>query len=111
MRIIEILPLENGAHRNQTGNLDKVPEGYAQIPEDMTIPDTFPFVDIEVTEETRYNEVARYNEETGETVIEQVPYTVPVVSKMTAGVMPDPVPLPEPRPSTDDVINILLGVE
>lgn len=111
MKIIEIAPLDNGAHRNQTGTFSQVPAGFAQIPDDMQIPDTFPFVDIEVTAETRYREVSRYNEETGETTIEQVPYTVPVVSKMTAGVMPDPVPQPEPEPSTDDVLNILLGVD
>lgn len=57
MRIIEIKALDNGAHRNQTGNLKTIPEGYALIPEDMVIPSTFPFVNIEVAEETRYNEV------------------------------------------------------
>ncbi len=56
MKIIEINALENGAHRNQTGNFKTIPEGYAIIPEDMVVPSTFPFVNIEVAEETRYTE-------------------------------------------------------
>lgn len=63
MRIIEIKSLKNGAHRNQNVALSKVPEGWAMIPDDMEIPSTFPFVDIEA--------------EDG------------VVVSMTAGVMPE----------------------
>lgn len=48
MRIIEIKALENGAHRNQAGALSTIPDGWAQIPDDMKLPDTFPFVDITV---------------------------------------------------------------
>lgn len=110
MKIIEIAPLENGAHRNQTGNFSQVPKGYAQIPDDLQIPATFPFVDIEVTDETRYREVQRYDEETGEYVTKKVTYTIPVVTKMTAGIMPEPEPQPEPKPSTEELLNILLGV-
>lgn len=110
MRIIEIAPLENGAHRNQIGTFSQVPEGYALIPDDLQVPETFPFVDIEVTDETRYREVQRYDEETGEYVTKKVPYTIPVVTKMTAGVMPEPEPQPEPKPSTEELLNILLGV-
>ena len=46
MRIIEIQPLENGAHRNQTGNFSTIPTGWAEIPADVAIPETFPFVDV-----------------------------------------------------------------
>ena len=91
MRVIEIKALDNGARRNQTGNLATIPEGWAQIPDDMPIPDTFPFVNIEVAEETRYKEISRYNEETEETEIERIPYTVMVVTSITEGVMPEPV--------------------
>ena len=42
MRIIEIKQLENGAHQNQTGNFETVPEGYAVIPDDMVL-ENFPF--------------------------------------------------------------------
>lgn len=70
MRIISIDPLHNGAHENQTitGILTEIPDGYAVIPDDMEIPDTFPFVNIKVE---------------GQTVV-----------SMTAGVVPDPEPGP-----------------
>lgn len=110
MKIIEIKALNNGAHRNLTGNFVTIPEGWAQIPDDMVAPDTFPFVGVEAAEETRYKEYVRYDD-AGEPVTEKEPYTVMVVTRMTAGVMPEPTPLPEPEPSTDDVLNILLGVE
>lgn len=141
MKIIEIKALENGAHRSQTGYLSVIPEGYAIIPDDMTIPDTFPFVNIEVTEETRYREEKKLQkvkktrqvpvfDENGEYVIDEegnvvkeeeeyeveeivtvsVPYTVMVVTSMTAGVVPEPAPAPEPEPTTDEILDTLLGV-
>lgn len=73
MRIIEIQALPNGAHRNQTGNFHSIPTGWAVIPEDVPIPETFPFVDLTVE---------------GQTVV-----------SMTAGVVPAPEPLPEPEPT------------
>ena len=48
MRIIEIDALDNGAHRNQSGSFTTVPDGWAVIPDSMIIPDTFPFVNIEI---------------------------------------------------------------
>lgn len=49
MRIIELQALPNGAHRNQNSSTGLfVPEGWAIIPDDMKIPDSFPFVDVEV---------------------------------------------------------------
>ena len=79
MRIIEITALDNGAHRNQNGGLSVVPEGWAVIPDSMTIPDTFPFVNITVKDG--------------------------VVTSMTAGTMPDPEPEVEPAPSQLDMIE------
>ena len=74
MKIIEIQPLSNGAHRNQSG-CNSCPDGWAIIPDSMITPDTFPFVSIEVD---------------GQTVV-----------NMTAGVMPGPDPTPsEPDPIT-----------
>lgn len=73
MRIIEIKPLPNGAHRNQTGNFHAIPTGWAVIPEDTPIPETFPFVDLVVE---------------GNQVV-----------SMTAGVVPEPEPEPEPEPT------------
>lgn len=43
MRLIEIKPLNNGAHRNQTIDvLSVIPEGWAVVPDDMETPN-FPF--------------------------------------------------------------------
>lgn len=48
MIIIELAPLKNGAHRNQTtSGLLPVPNGWAVIPEEMALPETFPFVGVE----------------------------------------------------------------
>lgn len=82
MKIIEIEPLENGAHRNQEfyGSLvPQIPDGWAAIQEDMAIPDTFPFVDITV--------------EDG------------VVTSMTAGEVPDPEPEEQLKPTILDRIE------
>ncbi len=81
MRIIEIAPLDNGAHRNQSGGLSTAPEGWAVIPDDMEVPETFPFVDIEVKDG--------------------------IVVKMTAGTMPEPEPQPEPGPTDQERIEAL----
>ena len=80
MRIIEITALASGAHRNQNGNLTVVPEGWAVIPEEMELPDSFPFVNL-VTE--------------GQTVV-----------GMTAGVVPEPEPIPE-QTTTEERLQIL----
>lgn len=84
MRIIEISPLENSAHRNQTGTFSTINDGWAVIPPSMTIPDTFPFVGVEA--------------ENG------------VVTALTPGTVPEPEPEPEPEPTADEVLNALLGV-
>ena len=84
MLIIEIASLDNGAHRNQTGTFRTIPDGWAEVPDSISIPDTFPFVNIEV--------------EDG------------VVTSMTAGVVPEPEPMPEPEPTDTEVLNTLLGV-
>ena len=77
MLIIEIESLQNGAHRNQgidNANPDTfpVPDGWAFVPDDIQVPDTFPFVDITVDGQT--------------------------VTSMTAGVVPEQEPEPEPEP-------------
>lgn len=72
MRYIQIEALPNGAHANQF-NGGFPGEGWAIIPEEIEIPDTFPFVEIEV--------------ENG------------VVMLMTEGVVPEPQPIiPQPTP-------------
>lgn len=85
MRIIEIEALSNGGHRNQTinGGLSNIPHGWAVIPDDMEIPATFPFVNIEV--------------EDG------------VVTAMTEGIMPIPEVTPEvePEPNLEERVATL----
>lgn len=91
MRIIEIQPLENGAHRNQTTTSTAIPTGWAEIPADVAIPETFPFVDLQVE---------------GNKVV-----------SMTAGVVPDPEPEPDPEPTETeqlradvDFLSAMMGV-
>lgn len=80
MKIIEIQALDNGAHRNQTvSGAVAVPAGWAEIPADVTIPETFPFVDLAVE---------------GNQVV-----------SMTAGVVPDPEPQPEPEPTETEQLR------
>lgn len=49
MTIIEISALENGAHRNQSGNMCTIPDGWAVIPDGMEI-ENFPFGNVAVEE-------------------------------------------------------------
>lgn len=79
MRIIEIQALDNGAHRNQTTTSTTIPTGWAEIPADVAIPETFPFVDIQVD---------------GNKVV-----------SMTAGVVPEPEPEPEPEPTETEQLR------
>lgn len=48
MKIIELSALSNGAHRNMKSSAWLAPpEGWAMIPEEMALPDTYPFVGVE----------------------------------------------------------------
>lgn len=49
MTMIEIESFDNGGHRNQTSDLEFVPNGWAIIPDGLETPN-FPFGDIEVDE-------------------------------------------------------------
>ena len=79
MRIVEIQALPNGAHRNQTTTSTTIPAGWAEIPADVAIPETFPFVDIQVE---------------GNKVV-----------SMTAVVVPEPEPQPEPEPTETEQLR------
>ena len=79
MRIVEIQALPNGAHRNQTGNFSAIPAGWAEIPADVAIPETFPFVGLTVE---------------GNQVV-----------SMTEGVVPAPEPEPEPEPTETEQLR------
>lgn len=83
MRIIKIEAFEDGGHANQTTSAKvPVPSGWAIIPDTMEIPETFPFVSLEVD--------GKY------------------VTKMTAGEVP---PAPPEEPSAEEILNIILGEE
>lgn len=79
MRILEIHALDNGAHRNQTTTSTTIPDGWAEIPADLDIPETFPFVDLAVESQR--------------------------VVSMTAGVVPEPEPQPEPEPTETEQLR------
>ena len=82
MTIIEIEELSNGAHRNQSGNMRKIPTGWAVIPDGMSIPASFPFVDITV--------------ENG------------VVKSITGGKVPETEPEPQPDHTAQDDVDAML---
>lgn len=79
MRIVEILALENGAHRNRTvfGEITP-PDGWAVIPDDMVC-ENFPF---------------------GEVAAEEIDGVMTVTS-WTPGAMPEPEPAPDPSPTLE----------
>ena len=92
MQIIEINAIPNGAHNNQMiKGVDPlsfpVPGGWAIVPDDLEIPDTFPFVDIEVSELGG----------------------VMTVTSMVAGIVPElpPDPKPEPGPTLEERVRTM----
>lgn len=51
MNLIKITALPSGAHENRNSPWETtVPDGWAIIPKNVTIPESFPFVDIEIQE-------------------------------------------------------------
>lgn len=88
MTIIQIKAQSNGAHANQstTTPLLEIPEGWAVIPEDLEIPSTFPFIDVEVDGQ--------------------------VVTSISPGIVPEPEPAPEPEPTAEeDLMNMAVDHE
>lgn len=96
-KMIEVVALPNGAHRNQTYH-GTLPEGWALIPEDLATPATFPFVEVEVEEVVHYKGPVEEGQEP-ET------YTVLTVVSMAEGIMPEPTPEPVPNPTQLDRIE------
>lgn len=96
MTIIQIEAQSNGAHANQTTSipLTKIPEGWAVVPEDLTIPNTFPFLDLTAEKITVDPDTHPVNENE----VDQLW----VVTSMTPGVVPDPEPIPEPDPTAEE---------
>ncbi len=117
MIIIEIQALENGSHRNQTGNFKTIPEGWAVIPENMETLN-FPFGVIETEDEDIIDFEWVKNEDSGELEkVEKVIGTRKVVSKWTAGTIPEAEEPEQPVSETEqlradvDYIAIMTGVE
>ena len=81
MNMLEIKALDNGAHRNQTYH-GVLPEGWAIIPADMEC-ENFPFGEVEAAEVNG----------------------LMTVTKWVPGVMPEPEPEADPKPSQLDVIE------
>lgn len=110
MWIVELEANPNGSHNDHNADhITSVPEGCAMIPEDFTVPPSFPFVDIEAEEITHYRTIEVEKEvtktrETGftdedgnpitetytemETVTEERPWTAMTVISMTEKVVP-----------------------
>lgn len=74
MKIIEIEALSNGGHRNQTGNFNAVPNGWAVVPNELETPN-FPFGGIETTE---INGVMTVTKWTPSDIPEQEPTAEPI---------------------------------
>lgn len=55
MTMIEIAPLDSGAHRNQSGNMKAIPDGWAVLPDSMETPN-FPFGNITVDNQYLYHD-------------------------------------------------------
>ena len=82
MQIIEIKALDNGAHRNQSGDsVRAVPNGWAVVPASLVC-ENFPF---------------------GEIVVDDS--TPPAVTEWKPLPIPEPEPLPEPEPTQLDVLE------
>ena len=114
MLFIDLEANSNGSHRNMNCSdgvdISSLPEEWvrpAYIPDDMELPETFPFLESIEAEEVTYYRVV---EEDGEN-IETEPYTMLTVTSMVAGVMPEPEPEPEAEPTTEEILNAMLGVE
>lgn len=110
MWIVNLEANPNGSHNDhRADHITTVPDGWAMIPDDFTVPSTFPFVGIEAEDKTFYREVevekpVVKERDTGmmdedgnpimetytemETVTEEVPYTVHTVIAMTEGEVP-----------------------
>ena len=84
MTIIEISALDNGAHRNQSGNMCTIPDGWAVIPDGMET-ENFPF---------------------GDVTAEEIDGIMTATS-WTPGEIPEPGPGPEPVKSIDDRVTEL----
>ena len=128
MWIVNLTANPNGSHNDhRADHITTVPDGWAMIPDDFTVPSTFPFVGIEAEDVTFYREVevekevtktrdTGFTDEDGnsiteeytemETVTEERPYTVHTVTAMTEGEVPV-VEEVEAEPTTEERVTAL----
>lgn len=119
MHIICLEPLEDGVYNDHNSyNITAPPEGWAYIPEDFSLPSTFPRLgsleaeelpytyEVEIEKEViKTREVPQYDENgnrlevfvaeeytTTEIVTEQRTKMVMTVTAMTEGILPEPLP-------------------
>lgn len=97
MNIIKIEQYDNGSHANQF-NASVCPSGWAIIPNDMVIPSSFPFVDVEVSGNTVISMTEREVPEP-----EPVPY-VPTVDERVAELESENETLKEQVTNLEDCI-------
>lgn len=81
MMLIKIEANSSGGHDNQSSVPKVIPSGWAVVPDNIAIPETFPFVNLEV-----YGDL---------------------VTAMTAGIIPEPEPQPEPEPTLEERLEEL----
>lgn len=113
---IKIQKNPDGGHEYQDGGI--MGEGWAAIPEDMELPSTFPYVDIEVALVTHPEE--SWEDSVGNVLVTFPSYTQMEVTKMTAGeqipVLEEPeIPTLEDRvdtleTTTDDMILLMADI-
>ena len=107
MHIICLTPLTEGVYNDHNANhITAPPDGWAMIPEDFSLPSTFPRLGSIEAQEITYTydvEVEKQDEETGEmvTVTEQREKIVMTVTAMTEGTLPDSE---EPEPTNDELV-------
>lgn len=87
MNLIKIAAMDSGAHENRSSPWETtVPEGWAVIPAGVTIPDSFPFVDVTVEDADG----------------------APTVTALHGREMPpDDTPAPEPEPTLKEQVAAL----
>ncbi|MBQ7974358.1 MAG: hypothetical protein IJ300_01545 [Clostridia bacterium] len=123
MKIIEIKALENGSHRNQIGNFNVIPDGWAVVPDDMETPN-FPFGEFEVADENvvvveQDVQIEVIDGEVVKTInkVEKVIGTRKVITNWYAGTIPEaedaemPVSEEEQLRADVDYIAVMTGVE
>ena len=116
MHIIDLTAVEKGVYCDHKADyITEPPEGWAMIPEGFPLPSTFPRLGSLKAEPITYTydvEVEKVNEETGEVEIitEQRERVIMTVTEMTEGTLPEIIEV-EPEPTTEELLNALLGVE